>query len=139
MNQIFVFGSNLAGVHGAGAARIAMNRHGAEYGVGIGRTGNSYALPTKDSNIMTLPLYTISGYARAFCHYAAEHREDQFFVTRIGCGLAGYSDAEIAPLFNSAPGNCILPVEWKPFLTGDVVDRVTFHDWEAQNQKFQRT
>ena len=129
MNQVFVFGSNLAGVHGAGAAREAMLRHGAEYHTGSGRTGNAYALPTKDENIVTLPLSSIDTYVQAFCNYAAEHRDEKFFVTRIGCGLAGYKDADIAPMFKTAPANCILPIEWKPFLNDDVISKVSFHKW----------
>lgn len=110
---IFVFGSNLAGRHGAGAALFARNNHGALYGQGIGRQGNSYAIPTKDHRINTLPLETILGYVNGFLRYASSHPELDFQVTRIGCGLAGYTDSQIAPMFANAPYNCYLPEGWR--------------------------
>jgi hypothetical protein len=110
--NIFVFGSNLAGRHGAGAALCAIKEHGAKYGQGIGRQGNSYAIPTKDENIRTLPLVNIQKYVEEFIAYAKEHNNEIFYVTRIGCGLAGYSDTDIAPMFINAPDNCKLPVGW---------------------------
>lgn len=113
MAYIFVFGSNLAGRHGAGAAKYARQVYGAEYGVGVGRTGNSYAIPTKDANIKTLPLDRIKPYVDEFLEYARTHRNDVFKVTAIGTGLAGYAHSEIAPMFLNAPSNCELPVEWK--------------------------
>ena len=109
---IFVFGSNLAGRHGAGAALFARNNYGALYGQGVGRQGNSYAIPTKDYRINTLPLETIQGYVNEFLLYARNHPELDFRVTRIGCGLAGYNDAQIAPMFTNAPSNCSLPEGW---------------------------
>lgn len=111
--MIFVFGSNLAGRHGAGAALCALKEHGAVYGVGYGRTGNAYALPTKDWFIKTLPLTVIKDYVKEFIEYAKEHSDLQFQVTRIGCGLAGYTDAQIAPFFREAPANCVLPDGWR--------------------------
>lgn len=114
--MIFVFGSNLAGVHGAGAARVARFEHGAELGVGVGRTGNAYALPTKDHNIRTLSLGVVSRYVDQFLEHAAAHPEENFQVTRIGCGLAGFTDEEIAPLFKSAPINCLFDEAWRPWL-----------------------
>lgn len=111
--SIFVFGSNLAGRHGAGAALFARRNHGAIYGQGIGPQGNSYAIPTKDYHIQTLPLETIQGYVNEFLHYARNHPELDFQVTRIGCGLAGYTDAQIAPMFANAPSNCHLPDGWR--------------------------
>ena len=109
---IFVFGSNLAGRHGAGAALCARNNYGAVYGQGVGRQGYSYAIPTKDCRINTLPLETIQGYVNEFLLYARNHPELDFQVTRIGCGLAGYNDAQIAPMFTNAPSNCSLPEGW---------------------------
>lgn len=109
---IFVFGSNLAGRHGAGAALFARNNYGAVYGQGVGRQGYSYAIPTKDYRINTLPLETIQGYVNEFLLYARNHPELDFRVTRIGCGLAGYNDAQIAPMFVNAPSNCFLPEGW---------------------------
>jgi len=114
--EIFVFGSNLAGRHGAGAARHAMLHKGAEYGVGYGPTGNSFAIPTKDENIKTLPLNKIEKYVSSFVRYATLNPDIIFEVTRIGCGLAGYTDDEIAPLFVGAPPNAKLPVGWRAIL-----------------------
>ena len=111
--KIFVFGSNLAGRHGKGAALHARLNHGAEYGRACGRTGNAYALPTKDRYIRTLPLESIQHYVNLFLSYAREHQELTFEVTRVGCGLAGYSDSDIAPMFKNAPDNCELPEGWR--------------------------
>lgn len=110
--MIFVFGSNLAGRHGAGAAQFAMRYRGAVYGVGEGRQGNAYALPTKDVKLHTLPLQTIREHVQTFLTYANAHPELVFEVTRVGCGLAGYKDKDIAPMFSRAPENCVLPREW---------------------------
>ncbi len=112
MPGVFVFGSNLAGRHGAGAARFARTHRGAVYGCGEGRQGNSYAIPTKDSRLRTLPLDVIALHVAKFLEHAAEHPELTFEVTRVGCGLAGYSGEEIAPMFEDAPDNCRLPVGW---------------------------
>lgn len=109
---IFVFGSNLAGRHGAGAALAARNLHGAIVGQGIGRQGNSYAIPTKDTKLNPLPLEIIGGYISDFLQYAKDHQELVFEVTRVGCGLAGYEDEDIAPFFEGAPPNCKLPEGW---------------------------
>ncbi len=111
--MIFVFGSNLAGRHGAGAALYAHQHHGAIYGQGQGRQGNSYAIPTKDHQIRTLPLNQIKVYVDDFKNYADANPDCQFQVTRIGCGLAGYTDKDIAPMFKDAPSNCILPEGWR--------------------------
>lgn len=110
---VFVFGSNLAGRHGKGAALFAQNARGARYGVGEGYMGNSYALPTKDGALRTLALDEIERHVANFLAFARCHRELMFQVTAIGCGLAGYSPAEIAPLFEHAPDNCVLPFEFK--------------------------
>lgn len=111
--KVFVFGSNLAGRHGAGAALYARQHHGAIYGKGVGLQGNSYAIPTKDFNIKTLSLHIIEKHVREFKEFATNHPDMFFNVTRIGCGLAGYTDKQIAPMFINAPANCILPEEWK--------------------------
>lgn len=113
VEPIFVFGSNLAGRHGAGAALYARKHHGAEYGVGIGRTGNSYAIPTKDANLKVLGVQSILSSVKEFKRYARAHPELQFQVTKIGCGLAGYSESVIMPMFKNAPANCILPEGWE--------------------------
>lgn len=112
MKQIFVFGSNLSGRHGKGAALTAKLYHGALYGQGIGIQGNSYAIPTKDIYLKPLPLSTIAKYVEDFKEYAKQHPELEFFVTRIGCGLSGYKDKDIAPMFTNSPPNCKLPPTW---------------------------
>lgn len=111
--MIFVFGSNLAGRHGAGAALFALKNHGAIYGQGIGRQGDSYGIPTKDENIRTLPVSRIKTYVDDFIIYAKLNPNLEFNVTRIGCGLAGYKDDDISPLFKKAPSNCHLPEGWR--------------------------
>lgn len=113
--MIFVFGSNIAGRHGAGAAKFARENHGAVYGFGVGHHGNSYAIPTKDRYIRPLPLATISGFVADFLTYARTRSDLQFEVTKIGCGLAGYQEQDIAPMFRDAPTNCVLPEGWREF------------------------
>lgn len=117
MKPIFVFGSNLAGRHGAGAARDARMQHGAVYGQGWGKQGNSFAIPTKDGQLRTLPLERIQGYVEKFLNYARACQADTFNVTAIGCGLAGYKPEQIAPMFADAPENCLLPDEFKEIFT----------------------
>lgn len=109
---IFVFGSNLAGRHGRGAAYFARQHHGAIYGQGEGLQGDSYAIPTKDAALRTLSLVTIKQHVETFLAFARQS-DCLFTVTRIGCGLAGYSDVQIAPMFANAPPNCILPDGWR--------------------------
>lgn len=113
---VFVFGSNLAGRHGAGAAREAAAHYGARYGEGVGAHGRSYAIPTKDRFIRTLPLDAIRPHVATFIEYAAAHPEKDFLITPLGTGLAGYSASEIAPMFRGAPDNCRLPGAWLPVL-----------------------
>lgn len=93
-NEIFVFGSNLRGMHGGGAARVAMDKFGAEWGVGVGRTGQTYAIPTMHGGVDA-----IKPYVDEFVEYAKAHPELRFLVTRVGCGIAGFRDEDIAPLF----------------------------------------
>lgn len=114
--MVFVFGSNLAGVHGAGAALHAKRKLGAIWGKGIGPMGQSYALPTKDKNIQTLDMETINTHVDNFLVYAHSHPEMQFQVTCIGCGLAGLEHKDIAPMFTQAPDNCHFDTLWKPWL-----------------------
>lgn len=111
--SIFVFGSNLAGRHGKGAALFAKKLYGAIYGRGIGRQGNSYAIPTKDGNLKVLPLKTIRKHVKDFIVYATKNPHLVFYVTRIGCGLAGFKESQIAPMFKGAPKNCVLPLGWQ--------------------------
>lgn len=117
---IFVFGSNLAGRHGKGAALHARQHHGAVYGIGEGRMGNSYAIPTKDGALRTLALDEIERHVRNFLAYAQMHKNETFQLTPIGCGLAGYSPADIAPMFKNAPANVSLPREFADYLTAQV-------------------
>lgn len=114
---VFVFGSNEAGIHGSGAALDARRHRGAVYGKGFGHFGNSFAIPTKDLHIKTLPLENIKNYVNLFIDYANAHPELRFEVTRIGCGLAGYTDADIAPMFAGTPENCELPEGWREWKT----------------------
>lgn len=113
MSRIFVFGSNLAGKHGAGAAKFALLNHKAIYGQGVGLQGTSYALPTKDHNIQTLSLDIIKKYVDQFLEFARQHSELEFELTPIGCGLAGYKAAQIKPMFINKPDNVFFSNSWK--------------------------
>lgn len=114
--KVFTFGSNEQGIHKRGAALFALQKRGAILYQGVGHQGNSYAIPTKKTPWISLPLSMIQSYVNQFIAYAKENPQLEFQVTRIGCGLAGYTDAEIAPMFVGVPGNCELPVEWEIFL-----------------------
>ena len=96
-DEVFVFGSNLAGMHGAGAAYVAFQKFGAVMGCGVGFRGQSYAIPTMRGGVET-----IKPYVDEFIEFAKSHPELFFYVTRIGCGIAGFRDKEIAPLFVAA-------------------------------------
>lgn len=118
---VFVFGSNLAGRHGKGAALTAVADYGAVWGQGVGLQGNAWAIPVKDGRggadlkdpRQTLPLEEIAGYVAAFLAQAEVlYPERTFMVTPIGCGLAGYTPEQIAPMFARAPKNVILPPEF---------------------------
>ena len=113
--DVFVFGSNLKGWHGAGGALFAHTHCGAAEGIGEGVTGMSYALPTCKIPGLPLQLRDIELAVDRFLTLACESPLT-FFVTRIACGYAGYTDAEIAPLFADASSNCILPPEWDIYL-----------------------
>lgn len=110
-NQVFVFGSNLAGRHGKGAALQAI-KFGAKYGKGFGHFGRTFAIPTKDQNLKTLPLSKIEKYIKVFLIYAKSKPELEFIITKIGCGLAGYSVEDIKPFFKKSSKNLILPKEF---------------------------
>lgn len=96
-DEIFVFGSNLAGNHAGGAARVARKKFGAIMGQGVGLQGQSYAIPTMQGGVET-----IKPYVDEFIDFARECDQNTFYVTRIGCGIAGFKDEEIAPLFAEA-------------------------------------
>jgi hypothetical protein len=113
---VFVFGSNLGGRHGKGAAKVAHKNFRAEYGVGAGPTGQAYAIPTKDKHLAVLPLEAIRGSVDAFVEYAKLHPKKDFFITAVGTGLAGYADDQIGPMFAAAPPNCSLPAQWRRFV-----------------------
>lgn len=116
----FVFGSNIAGIHGKGAARFAHTHHGAQMGVGEGPTGSSYALPTCDRSFRALPFETVRHHVDTFKQHAADKIGEQYFrVSQVGCGLAGYRPEQIAPLFQDAPDNCLFDFDWMPFLGPD--------------------
>ena len=113
-NEIFVFGSNLEGMHGGGAARAAVTKFGAVMGQGVGLQGQSYAIPTMQGGVET-----IRPYVDEFINFAKRHPELTFLVTRIGCGIAGFDDKEIAPLFIGAINvpNIHLPLSfWKELI-----------------------
>ena len=105
-NEVFVFGSNLGGFHTGGAARVAVEKFGAVWGQGVGLQGQSYAIPTMHGGVDV-----IKPYVDEFIAFAREHRELKFLVTPIGCGIAGFTVEEIAPLFADAidDENIILP------------------------------
>ena len=107
--EVFVFGSNLAGRHGAGAAKIAIVRYGAIYGIGTGIQGQSYGLPTKDEEFNVRSLEEIQVSVEEFLQYASDTPGKVFFVSGIGCGYAGYCATQIAPFFKDAGENVSLP------------------------------
>ena len=113
-NEIFVFGSNLEGIHGGGAARLAHKCFGAVMGKGVGLHGNSYAIPTMQGGVDT-----IQPYINEFLEFAKEHSDLRFYVTKIGCGIAGFRVRDIAPLFADAVDieNIILPREFVEIIT----------------------
>ena len=114
-NEIFVFGSNLAGMHGGGAAWIAYERFGAIMGQGVGLQGQSYAIPTMQGGVET-----IKPYVDEFIEFASKHPEYKFLVTKIGCGIAGFRVEEIAPLFAEVidMDNVILPEDFVEVMQG---------------------
>mgnify|MGYP000123327062 CR=1 FL=1 len=114
-NEIFVFGSNLQGMHQGGAARVARLKFGAVWGVGVGLQGQSYAIPTMQGGVDT-----IKPYVDQFIRMAALLPQLTFYVTRIGCGIAGFRDADIAPLFRNALElrNVVLPRSFADILNG---------------------
>ena len=122
-NEIFVFGSNEAGIHGGGAAKTAQEKFGAIYGVPFGLMGQSFAIPTKDTHIETLPLSDILNYLVSFIKFAIDNPQLKFYLTKIGCGLAGYTTNDIKSILWKAvnlttnngelPQNIIIPIEFE--------------------------
>ena len=112
-DEIFVFGSNLAGHHGGGAARVALDRFGAQWGQGEGIQGQSYAIPTMQGGVETM-----KPYVDRFLDLAYEWDQNTFLVTRIGCGIAGFTPEQIAPLFDRALDmyNVVLPRDFYDIL-----------------------
>lgn len=115
-DEVFVFGSNLAGMHAGGAANVAVECFGAVWGQGVGMQGQSYAIPTMHGGVEV-----IKPYVDEFIAYAQAHPEKYFYVTRIGCGIAGFSDEEIAPLFieTKRQPNVALPASFRRLYTED--------------------
>lgn len=111
-NKIFTFASNLAGNHWGGSAAHAHKEHGAIWGESIGHHGNSYAIPTLNHEMQQMALYDINVHVNDFIEYASRHHELTFNVVAIGCGIAGFSAVDIAPMFADAPDNCNLPPEF---------------------------
>ncbi|MBQ1219068.1 MAG: hypothetical protein IIX76_03795 [Bacteroidales bacterium] len=111
--EIFVFGSNLRGLHGGGAARVAYERFGAIWGQGVGMQGQSYGIPTMHGGVDA-----IKPYVDEFIEFAQNHTEYTFLVTKIGCGIAGFKEEEIAPLFADAlyVDNIVLPESFVMYL-----------------------
>lgn len=111
--EIFVFGSNLRGLHGGGAARVAYERFGAIWGQGVGLQGSCYGIPTMHGGVDA-----IKPYVDEFIEFAKNHTEYTFLVTKIGCGIAGFKEEEIAPLFTNAVSvdNIVLPESFVMFL-----------------------
>ena len=130
-NEIFVFGSNLMGMNGCGAAGIAMEQFGAVWGQGVGLQGQSYAIPTMQGGVDT-----IKPYVDEFIAFAKVHPEYTFYVTRIGCGIAGFTDDQIAPLFEHAMDvqNILLPEEFAQIIN-DAHERFceSFDYWSDRN------
>lgn len=119
---IFVFGSNLRGRHGAGAAAFAHQERGAVMNEGEGLFGQSYALPTcglwdkHRRRFPALPLGVVQHNAEEFLYFAASRMDLHFQVTRVGCGLAGLRDEDVAPIFHRASRNCLFDMAWEKFL-----------------------
>lgn len=112
-NEIFVFGSNLAGRHGGGAAYQAWKQFGAEMGVGEGLTGRCYAFPTLDASLGHRSRAELEASRDRLYRAVREHPEQRFLLTRVGCGIAGYPESQMQSLFADPPPNLILPGEWR--------------------------
>lgn len=111
-NEVFVFGSNRLGAHRGGAARYAYDHFGAELSNSEGIQGQSYALPTMDKDMKPYSSYNLKKVVNSFVYYARQHPEKTFLLTKVGCGIAGFTEAQIAPLFRHTPGNVVKPKGW---------------------------
>lgn len=120
MAEIFVFGSNLLGIHKRGAALAALEKHGAILGQGVGLQGSSYAIPTKANPRRSLELVSINKFVADFLQFAYYTPENTYLVTKIGCGLAGWEPCQIAPMFRLIKflNNVKLPQEFIEFIPG---------------------
>ena len=113
--NVFVFGSNLAGRHGAGAAKFALHNHGAVYGKGVGLQGESYGIPTKDAKIQSMTLNEIAPYIKEFVDHCIDNSQNVYMLTPIGTGLAGHSKSDILSLIQKCsplPSNIVFTKEW---------------------------
>lgn len=110
--QIFVFGSNLLGIHGAGAAKFAYEKCGAVLGRGEGLMGSAYALPTCSEPGVPVDITGVQSAVKRFQCFASQHPEYTFFLTRVGCGIAGFTDEQVSPLFQPRMSNILYPPEW---------------------------
>lgn len=141
VQPVMVFGSNTIGRHGRAAALFAARYKGAVEGVGEGLRGDSYALPTKSAALKTLSLAQIQASVERFIAFARGTPDRRYHVTRVGCGLAGYTDADIAPLFAGAPVNCVLPYLWHRMANPALPCRVivagsrSFDDFDLMTRK----
>lgn len=115
-DTVFVFGSNLAGTHAGGAAKTALLHFGAVKGVGRGWSGQSYAIPTMNEHLQQMPLSQIEHYIEDFKIYTKNHPKIKYFITSVGCGVAGYKVEEIAPMFKGISKNVIFPASFRPFV-----------------------
>jgi len=112
-NQVFVFGSNLAGRHGAGAARVALEKFGAKYGIGEGLQGQSYAFPTLDSYFRKVPVLTLKMAVYNLYQTCHLNPDKEFLLTKVGCGIAGFDEDYMKSLFyEPRPANLIFPEGW---------------------------
>jgi hypothetical protein len=112
-NEIFVFGSNQRGAHAGGAARLAKEKFGAQEGVGEGLTGQSYAFPTLTASFEKVSQASLEASRDRFFAAARQNPDKTFVLTKVGCGIAGFTEDEIRPLFKNAPANVILPEDWR--------------------------
>jgi hypothetical protein len=112
-NEIFVFGSNQRGAHAGGAARLAKEKFGAQEGVGEGLTGRSYAFPTLTANFEKVSHVSLESSRDRLYATARQNPDKTFLLTKVGCGIAGFTEDEIRPLFRGAPGNVVLPEDWR--------------------------